>query len=134
MVWMVSMKVEPKMDTRNRWQRIYDARYNGKPLTLGEVMTTRTRISETSVDKYRRLSDQHGHTLRHPRTSVIIRMRTSDVINPKIMPRIKRHLAHDIQTIRTTRTKDGIEAQITTGDNKRLSWKTVWYANHARRK
>lgn len=117
------------MDTRNRYQRMYDANYEGKPTPI-----PRERLSETEVDKFNRLSDMYGHTLRHPRTRDIIRMRTADIIPPRTMPRTKRGVAPKIQIIKATRTKEGIEAEIITGKNKRKSWKSVWYSGHNRKK
>lgn len=119
-----------EMDTRNRWQRIYEAKYDNKPISID-----RKRLSETNIDKFNRLSDNYGHTLRHPRTREIIRMKSSDVMPPKTMPRTYRKVAQPIQYIRTTKTKDGkLETEIYTGRNKRKSWKSIWYSGHNRRK
>jgi len=106
-----------------------DANYDGKPVKI-----TRARLGETSVDKYNRLSDQHGHTLRHPRTRQVIRMKTADIVNPKLIPRKFRQVEQPIQIIKATRTKEGIDAEITTGKNNRKTWKSIWYSSHNRKK
>jgi len=123
-----------KIDTRNRWQRMNDARYEKTAYTQGELMTLKNRAKENNIQHFNRLSDEHGHTLKHPRTSELIRMKTSDVVSPKLIPRVYRKVAQPIQFIKVTRNKDGITGIIHTGKNRKKSWRSIWYSSQSRRK
>jgi len=128
--------ITEKTDTRNRWQRIYDKRYakNNVELTEAEF---RERLSKgfTQIDRLYNLSDKYGFSYRHPRTNDIIRMKTTDVLRKKQIPRTAYHRQKNASenAIIINRANGTMEI-IRTLPKPTRQWKSVWFTKRSRRK
>lgn len=125
-------------DTRNRWQRMYEARYEGKPFSEAEVREIRERrISECNTDKFERMSRTGMMTRYHPRTGEKTTMVTGEVIQPSIQPRVPYHRVMNAsqQGIKAT-IKDGkiTAIEIVNQTKQTATWKGVYYGSGGRRK
>jgi len=129
-----------KMDTRNRFQRMYDARYK-KPIAENmaklEKATPENLREKREKDNYARLSRKYGFTKRHPRTKDLIIFQTSDVIPTKIQPRTAYHRAinETQQAVITVIRKGKLESvEIKNHAKKPSNWRSVWFSGNSRRK
>lgn len=131
-----------KMDTRNRFQRIFDARYNDKivksnqPISKAEFHVLSMR-NQTNLDKFEYLSRLEGSMRKHPRTKELIQFQTSDVQNYSKFPRIAYHRRKNqkCQQI-TAMIQDGkLNVSIESIPPKKTNqWKSVWFTKGQRRK
>lgn len=131
------------MDTRNRYQRIFTARYDNATVKPREV--NKRFKCQTELMQLNRLSDENNHTKRHPRTHQLIRFQTSDV--RKFVKALKTHLnslprttfqrkQNAVSGRITTTIKDGkiISCKVTREHESVATWKSIWYSRNNRRK
>ena len=121
-------------------------RNNG--LTRAEFTQRLNQLGNINLHRISNLSHRNGHTYRHPRTSELVIMKTSDVL-PKGLLR-KDSVAYAQQTNRTSgrifRKGNGhskVEKWVN-GDKRIKSktevgrktgqWKSIWYSRNSRRK
>jgi len=128
--------ITEKTDTRNRWQRIYDKRYADANVELSEA-EFRERLSKraTQVDTFNNLSDIYGFTYKHPRTSDLIRMKTSDVVRKRQIPRTAYHRQKNAsENLIIINREQGTMEIIRTLPKPTRQWKSVWFTKRSRRK
>lgn len=129
-----------KINTSNRWQRKYKARYQSPAceiMTKEEYHKRMQMRDKTVIDRLNYLSDTYGFTIRHPRTKDIIRQKTSDVIDKHLLPRTAyRRVINRTEKKITITVEDGHlkDLQIDTDIRNTGQWKSVWYSKHNKRK
>jgi len=134
--------ISEKIDTRNRFQRMFDARYNDKivkskqPISKAEFHALSIQ-NQTNLDKFEYLSRLEGSMRKHPRTKELIQFQTSDVQNYSKFPRVAYHRRQNqkIQQITATIQDGKLNVEIeSVKPRKTNQWQSVWYSKHQRRK
>ena len=124
------------IDTRNRWQRIFDARYNAAPVNL-TVKQFRYRCL-TPLDNLIRLSKTYGFSGKHPRTGELIDFQTTDVTNYAKFPRVpyKRVRNRQAQIFRAEYNPEtqALQVKVMPKIKRTGCWASVWFTNSDKRK